>query len=67
MCDKCYLFKVDNKAYTFQLKAFYFIFLFIDFRERERQRNIDLLFHLFMHLLIDFFESMFKAGDRETR
>ena len=35
---------------SFSLCAYLFLFLFIDFREKEREeKNIDLLFHLFMH------------------
>ena len=36
------------------LNIFYFIDLREGGRKREREREIDLLFHLFMHLLVDF-------------
>lgn len=32
---------------------FYFYF-YIDVRELERERKVDLLFHLFMHALVEF-------------
>ena len=38
--------------------------------EREREREINLLFRLFMHLLVDFFKdfiySLLERGERET-
>ena len=41
--------------HNFVLFLFNFFLLFSDFKERkrERMRNIDLLFHLLMHSLVD--------------
>ena len=38
---------------SFFLSQSFFNFLLIDLRERERERNINLLFHLLMHSLVD--------------
>ena len=55
--EECCFWSKENEqlSLSWSMVLFFYFLNFIDFRERERQTDIDSLFHLFMHSLIDYF------------
>ena len=61
---RCEIEVAEIDSYIHFVTAYFFKF---DFLERGRDRNINLLLHLFMHSLVDYFlkDFIFRGGEGE--